>query len=301
MLRRPSLAILVLTLASCKPPEEQAGMKAIVGAVLIDGSGGPPLSDSVVVIGGDQVRAVGPRSAVPTIAEADRVNGSGKFLLPALVDVCGQVDPATILHPGSPQEARAMVEQNTSRGAHTIHLGQASPAAMESFLESAREARVAVVGHLSSQAEAKLLVDNGASYLIGMIRDTEDLDPALLTRWRDLRVVVAPALSQAGPGLDVAKRNTMRLFRAGVPLGLASLGTDPVAEAEKMAEAGIPPLDIIVAATANGARALGDAGRRGILAPGTAADLLLLSANPGSDIRNLRQAALRMKAGQWIR
>ena len=36
-------------------------MKALVGATLIDGTGGPALRDSVVLLDGDRIQAVGSR------------------------------------------------------------------------------------------------------------------------------------------------------------------------------------------------------------------------------------------------
>src|SRR5262249_40696924 len=104
------------------------------------------------------------------------------------------------------------------------------------------------------------------------------------------RVPVAPALGHAGPDEPVAKRNTLRVFRAGAPLALASQGGDLVHEAELLAEAGIPPLDVLVAATR---------GRN--IVPGRPAALLLLEANPGEDVRNLRRVALRFRAGELIK
>ncbi len=39
----------------------------------------------------------------------------------------------------------------------------------------------------------------------------------------------------------------------------------------------------------------------GAIQAGKRADMLLLSANPGEDIRNLRKVALRMSAGNWVK
>src|ERR1039457_3288703 len=89
MRRYAPLVFLSIVLCSCKPTEE-SHMKAIVGAVLIDGLGGPPLSDSVVVVAGSHIREVGPFSAVQIPADADKVDGSGKFLVPGLIDVYPQ-------------------------------------------------------------------------------------------------------------------------------------------------------------------------------------------------------------------
>jgi imidazolonepropionase-like amidohydrolase len=65
---------------------------------------------------------------------------------------------------------------------------------------------------------------------------------------------------------------------------------------ELLVDAGIPPLDAIVAATRNSAAALQDP-QRGTIQPGKLANLLVLSAPPGEDIRNLRRIALRITSG----
>src|ERR1051325_788486 len=87
---RPAAIVLslvfLIVLGSCKP-SEMSHSKAILGAVLIDGLGGPPLSDSVVIIAGGRIRAAGAGSTVPIPAESDRINGSGKFVVPGLIDI----------------------------------------------------------------------------------------------------------------------------------------------------------------------------------------------------------------------
>ena len=77
---------LLIVLAGCKANEESK-VKAIIGAVLIDGNGGPPITDSVVVVSGSTIRSAGTRANVPIPAEAGKINGSGKFLTPGLIDL----------------------------------------------------------------------------------------------------------------------------------------------------------------------------------------------------------------------
>lgn len=297
---RAAFVLLLLSLCACQPPMESHA-KAIVGALLIDGSGGPPLSDSVVVVAEDRIRAVGERSGEAIPPAADKIDGSGKVLVPALVDICDSATPAGFIRPANPEEARNQVAALAARHASEIHIAEADRAIVTAALEAARGAGIPVTGHTSTQAGARLLVDQGASSLVGMIRDTGDLDARLVARLRDLRVVVAPALLQAGPALEVARRNTRRLFEAGVLLAVASEGGDPIRETELLVEAGVPPLDVIVAATRNGAVALRQLDRRGTIEVGKLADLLLLAANPGEDIRNLRRVVRRMSAGEWVR
>ena len=281
---------LLVSLSACKPAAEEERQRAIVGAVLIDGAGGPPLADSVVVIGGGRIQAVGRRSETPIPDNADRINGSGKYVVPALVDLCDRAEPAGLLRALPADDARKQTGRLVSEKASMVYLSVGPADFAEAVLETARAGHTPVTAWFTTQGEARRLIDGGVTNLIGMITDTEDLDATLLARWRDLRVVVAPALGRAGADLALAKRNTLLVFRAGVPLALASQGGDLVHEAELLADAGVPPLDVLVAAT-----------RGGNIAPGRPADLLLLDANPGEDLRNLRRVVLRFRAGELVK
>ena len=59
---------------------------AIVGARLIDGTGGPPLDNAVVIVAGDRITVAGPRASVPVPRGATVVDAAGKTLIPGLVD-----------------------------------------------------------------------------------------------------------------------------------------------------------------------------------------------------------------------
>jgi imidazolonepropionase-like amidohydrolase len=59
---------------------------AIVGARLIDGTGGTPIDDSVVVIDVDRIRAAGPRRQIQIPAGATVIDAQRRFLMPGLVD-----------------------------------------------------------------------------------------------------------------------------------------------------------------------------------------------------------------------
>ena len=254
------LAALLVT-SACKAPEESHS-KAIIGAVLIDGSGGPPMTNSMIVIAGDRIRGVGAASTVPIPAQADKINGGGRYVVPALVAVTANIQGRD-----------------------------------EAAFAKAREAGSPAIGRIATLADAQWMLERGATGFVGMIADTEALDHEFLAKLRDLRITFAPALTGAGAGLEIAKRNTLRLFQAGVPVALAGDGANPLREAELLVDAGIPPLDVIVAATRNGAAALHDADA-GVIQPGKRANLLLLSANPGEDIRNLGRVEMRIVNGE---
>ncbi|MGI9259467.1 MAG: amidohydrolase family protein, partial [Gammaproteobacteria bacterium] len=59
---------------------------AIVGGTLIDGNGGDPIEDSVVLISGNRILAVGEQGEVDVPSDADTIDAIGKFVLPGLWD-----------------------------------------------------------------------------------------------------------------------------------------------------------------------------------------------------------------------
>ena len=104
-------------------------------------------------------------------------------------------------------------------------------------------------------------------------------------------------------GLEVAKRNLKVLSDGAVRI---AMGTDsgPAGrwqgffehlELERMVDAGMTPMQVLVAATGAAAECHGQSGQFGTIQPGASADLLILAANPLDDIRNTRQIK-----GIWI-
>ncbi len=69
-------------------------------------------------------------------------------------------------------------------------------------------------------------------------------------------------------------------------------------ELELMVEAGLTPMEALVAATRGAAEMLGEEAAFGTLAPGRRGDLLILGANPLDDIRNTRTLETVVLAGR---
>lgn len=59
---------------------------ALVGATIVDGNGGPAIANGVIVLDGDRITAVGPRATTTVPAAARRIDVSGKWITPGLVD-----------------------------------------------------------------------------------------------------------------------------------------------------------------------------------------------------------------------
>lgn len=67
----------------------------------------------------------------------------------------------------------------------------------------------------------------------------------------------------------------------------------------ELAAAGLSPLRVLQMTTIDPARFLGRTGTMGLVAPGRAADLVLLTADPTRDVRNLRRIAGVIRAGRY--
>lgn len=72
------------------PPVDRSREPVVVltGGTLIDGRGGPPVADAVVVLQGDRIVAAGPAASTKVPANVARqVDARGLFILPGLIDL----------------------------------------------------------------------------------------------------------------------------------------------------------------------------------------------------------------------
>ena len=130
--------------------------------------------------------------------------------------------------------------------------------------------------------------------------------PALRNHWDDM----------AGPTPTAFERQLLGQFgvlaaaasRAGVPLLAGTDLGDPYVipgfalhdELELMVAAGVTPLAALQSATSEPARAFGLTKTVGAIAPGQAADLVLLNGDPLAAIRNSRRIYAVVLNGRWL-
>jgi imidazolonepropionase-like amidohydrolase len=145
------------------------------------------------------------------------------------------------------------------------------------------------------------------------VSPTSDAIDRVLRTMASRRTILEPTLfvmsprGQPSKGGGWAARVTARARSLGVRI---AAGTDGLIENGESArpnlheelallvKAGLTPLEAISAATSVAAAALGVQDDRGVLAPGKAADLVILSRDPTADIRNTRSIEWVMKAGK---
>lgn len=138
-----------------------------------------------------------------------------------------------------------------------------------------------------------------------------EADPAVLEQLRDpvrqRRIRNDRAAQTYKRALETAKRNLKQLADAGVRIAMGT-DTGPPArfqgyfehlELEQMVEAGLTPMQALVAATGDAARCLGLADV-GTIEVGKWADLVVLGADPLTDIRNTRTVESVWVAGNRV-
>jgi len=70
----------------CSPAGAQTRAVAIVGATLIDGTGGAPVIDSVVIVRDGKFQTIGKRGEVQVPQDAEVIEAAGKSILPGFID-----------------------------------------------------------------------------------------------------------------------------------------------------------------------------------------------------------------------
>jgi imidazolonepropionase-like amidohydrolase len=113
-------------------------------------------------------------------------------------------------------------------------------------------------------------------------------------------------LEQVAEFDNFLKGELLRVYEAGITIATGTDAGNPLTlhgvsildEMLIMQDAGIPPAEILVMSTRNGARAMGRLQEIGTIASGKIADLLVLRADPTVDITNFQKLELVMRAGK---
>lgn len=147
-----------------------------------------------------------------------------------------------------------------------------------------------------------------------------DGTPAIFRAMHDRGIALCPTLAagdavaryQGWNGRDPApdgvalSRRSFAMARAahvalcvGGDVGVFAHGTN-AREMELMVEAGMPPIEVLAAATSGNAAILHIAGRTGSIRPGLIADLVAFAGDPTHDISAVRRVMLVMKDGALV-
>ncbi|MDR0490499.1 MAG: amidohydrolase family protein [Oscillospiraceae bacterium] len=178
-----------------------------------------------------------------------------------------------------------------------------------------------VMLHVETPNDIEEAVELGADsieHIIGVGTADFDISDALLEKLRSANICVIPTMSsiKAHDGmLDGAARVYPYLQKAvksmadaGVNLGVGCdsgipfvpIGECVHIEMELLVSAGLTPTEVISIATNGNSKLFGLDGAIGTIEAGKLADIVILTADPLSDIRNTRQIGLVMKEGRIV-
>ena len=227
----------------------------------------------------------------------------------------------------SPEEARQAVNKLIDDGADVIKtamesgyaFGQSgwpllSPWEATALVDTAHERGKPVTAHVTSARDLERALDAGVDEIAHMVVDK--LSEQLISRMIETGTRWVPTLelwqrvSRIYPINHgrMAIKNLALFVEAG---GEVVLGTDyagagqvdfdlgmPIHEIEWMQEAGMTPMQIIVAATRNGARSCNIESDLGTLEKDKLADVLVVDGNPLVDVHVLTKARLIVREGK---
>jgi len=117
-----------------------------------------------------------------------------------------------------------------------------------------------------------------------------------------------PDIAKYRAGLQMGKKNLKTLSDAGVKIAFGTDSGIPTRfpgffehrELQLMVEAGLTPMQAIVAATGTNAEILGGAKEFGTLQPGRKADFMVLDGNPLDDIHNTEKLSAVWQSGKTV-
>ncbi len=180
---------------------------------------------------------------------------------------------------------------------------------LRAAVESAHGHGLRVSGHLTQGVYMDALLDAGVDDISHLPIDVVSNES--LARMARLGVPIIPTFAALDNVHGSGQRDAlMYVVKTG---GKVALGNDyaggpgddeigiPYSEFDQMAEAGMEPMDVLLASTSVAARVCGLDGRVGVLAPGYAADVLVVSGNPLDDLRALQRIRMVVRSGTIVR
>lgn len=172
---------------------------------------------------------------------------------------------------------------------------------LNAITSEARKHGLWVAVHTGSPEETAEAIKSGLTTIEHGVRHGNHISPEILQLIVDQNIIYVPTLGREPKG----HINIPALHLANVKLGV---GTDSQAnmivgesyhnELLRMVEAGLPDSDALLAATINGAEALGMKEQLGTIEVGKFADLVVVNGEPWQDIRELKNIELVVLGGR---
>jgi imidazolonepropionase-like amidohydrolase len=226
----------------------------------------------------------------------------------------------------SPVDATQQVTMELDAGVDLIKLAMESGyAGMANLPNFTQDELVAIVNtahqhgklvsaHITEAKFLQRLIDAGVDDLAHIPNDY--VKDRLLQQLVEQEIYVVPTLTvfEAYGGLQGSSNNLGKFVKAGVKIAMGNdytlvpqngfdhfeLGM-PMHEITRMSEAGMTPMQIIVASTRNAAHVCSLEAELGTLEAGKLADLLIIDSNPLDDLSALTRVKMVIHSGEIIR
>jgi imidazolonepropionase-like amidohydrolase len=220
--------------------------------------------------------------------------------------------------PSTPAAAVAVVDDDLAGGADIIKLftgswiarGKVKPMPVDvasAAVEEAHKHNKLVFTHPSNVAGLQVALAAHVDVLAHSIEDMRGWDNSYLAQMKTAKMSLIPTLKLFGEDDDVQKilDEVGSYQRMG---GQVLFGTDvgyltdydPTKEYELMARAGLTPMQILASLTTVPAERFGESDKRGRIAVGMDADLVVLSRDPAQGANNFAKVCETFRAGQGI-
>ena len=183
----------------------------------------------------------------------------------------------------------------------TTLLPTLSEESLRALIDEAHAHDMWVAVHVGPLDEIRKAIQAGADTIEHGVRAGNLVDAETLQLLVENEVVYVPTLGREPMGY----LNIPALYEAGVVIGVGTDTNNPAMrygdsyhlELQALVDAGMPDAEVLLAATRNGAKALGMEDVLGTLQAGYLADLLLVQGAPWNDIAELRNIRMVIQNG----
>jgi imidazolonepropionase-like amidohydrolase len=223
-----------------------------------------------------------------------------------------------LAQPASATEATALVKKQIAEGADIVKLFTGSwiergkvllmapEVAAAAVAEAHREGRL-VFSHASNLRGLEIALEAGVDVIAHALDDDRGLTPAHFARMHASHTAMIPTLKLFShqPFTKYVVAEVSAFARSG---GEILFGTDvgyltdydATDEFVLLSSAGLSTTDILAALTTAPAARFGSQGRRGRVAQGDDADLVILGGDPASDVRAFADVRITIRAGKTL-